>query len=670
MSDPARRHTELVETLRRANHAYYVLNEPELTDARYDELLRELQELESEHPELITPDSPTQRVGAEPSDAFPTVEHREPMLSLANVLEEGEFADWLRRVREGLDGELPELVCEPKIDGLALELVYEDGLLVQASTRGDGRRGEGVLSNVRTIRAIPLRLRVPEDENPPPLAVITGEVFISVADFIALNKERAAEDEKEFKNPRNAAAGSLRQLDPAVTARRPLRFLAYNLARAADYGLESHSACFERLRSWGLPVNHPVRRTREPAEVHDYYEELLTRRAELEHETDGVVVKVDDLALRERLGAVSRSPRWAVAWKYPPRRAVTRLEDIEVSVGRTGVLTPVAVLEPVTVGGVTVSSASLHNADEVERLGVLIGDRVLIQRAGDVIPEVVRPLVEERDGDERPFTMPDNCPACGRPAVRLPDEVAWRCVNADCPAQVRSRIFHFASRAGLDIEGLGPKVIDKLIEAGLIEDIADLFELTPEQIEPLEGFAETSAENLVAAVDAARSVELPNLIYALGIPNVGSTTARLLAQRFGSLDALAAAGEDELTTVEGVGPTMAAAVIDFFAAEGNQLLIERLKAAGINPTLEVEENASTGPLAGLTIVFTGKLSQPRGEYEEAARAAGADTASSVSGNTDLVVAGPGAGSKLDKARELGVEVVDEDEFNRRRGGEQ
>ena len=669
MSDPVRRRAELVETLRRANHAYYVFNEPELTDARYDELLRELQEIESEHPELITPDSPTQRVGAEPSDAFSNVEHREPMLSLANVLEENEFADWLRRVREGLDGELPELVCEPKIDGLALELVYEDGLLVQASTRGDGRRGEGVLSNVRTIRAIPLRLRVPEGENPPSLAVITGEVFISVADFIALNKERAAEDEKEFKNPRNAAAGSLRQLDPSVTARRPLRFLAYNLARAAEHGLTSHADCFARLRSWGLPVNHPVRRTRQPAEVRDYYEELLTRRAELEHETDGVVVKVDDLALRERLGAVSRSPRWAVAWKSPPRRAVTRLRDIEVSVGRTGVLTPVAVLEPVTVGGVTVSSASLHNADEVERLGVLIGDRVEIQRAGDVIPEVVRPLVDERDGDERPFTMPANCPACGRPAVRLPDEVAWRCVNSDCPAQVRSRIFHFASRPGLDIEGLGPKVIDKLLEAGLIEDIADLFELTPEQLEPLEGFAEKSAENLVAAINAARNVELPNLIYALGVPNVGSTTARLLARRFGSLDALMTAGEDQLTAVEGVGPTMAAAVIDFFAAEGNQPLLERLKAAGINPTLEVEENASAGPLAGLTIVFTGKLSRPRGDYEEAARAAGADTASAVSGNTDLVVAGPGAGKKLDKARELDVEIIDEEEFNRRRGGE-
>jgi DNA ligase (NAD+) len=658
LSDYRKRHAELVERLREANYRYYVLDDPSLTDAKYDELLRELQRLEDEHPELVTPASPTQRVGAEPAEGFQSVEHRRPLLSLANVGDEGEFADWLRRVREGLDGEIPLLFCEPKIDGLAVELVYESGRLVQASTRGDGRTGEGVLANVRTIRAVPLQLR----GDVPTEIVVTGEVFMRVGDFLALNETQAERGEKEFANPRNAAAGSLRQLDPAVTARRPLRFLAYNLVGARELGLSSHGDCFERLADWGFPVNHPIATATRAEEVQGYYTRLLNERSELEHETDGVVVKVDDLAARERLGAVARSPRWAVAWKYPPRRAVTVLNDIEVSVGRTGVLTPVAVLEPVTVGGVTVSSASLHNADEVERLGVLIGDRVEIQRAGDVIPEVVRPLTDYRDGTERAFEMPDECPVCGGEAVQLPGEVAVRCLNADCPAQVRARIEHFASRDALDIEGLGPKVVDKLLEAGLIEGPADLFELEADAIAGLEGFADKSARNLIRAINEERKADLPRLVFALGIPLVGSTTARLLARRFGSLDALAAADEEQLTAVEGVGPTMAASISDFFANEANRRLLERLKGYGLDPRLEVEEDVPQGPLSGLTVVFTGSLSRPRREYQERARAAGAKVTSTVSAKTDLVVAGEDAGSKLDKARKLDVEVVDEAGF--------
>jgi len=658
LSDYRERHRELAERLREANYRYYVLDDPSLTDAKYDELLRELQRFEDEHPQLVTPASPTQRVGAEPAAGFQSVEHRRPLLSLANVSDEGEFADWLRRVREGLDGATPLLFCEPKIDGLAVELVYESGRLVQASTRGDGRTGEGVLANVRTIRAVPLQLR----GDVPAEIVVTGEVFLRVDDFLALNEAQAERGEKEFANPRNAAAGSLRQLDPKVTARRPLRFLAYNLVGARELGLGSHGDCFERLADWGFPVNHPTAAVTRVEEVEAYYTQLLNERSELEHETDGVVVKVDDLAARERLGAVARSPRWAVAWKYPPRRAVTVLKDIEVSVGRTGVLTPVAVLEPVTVGGVTVSAANLHNADEVERLGVLIGDRVEIQRAGDVIPEVVRPLTDYRDGTERAFEMPDECPVCGGEAVQLPDEVAVRCLNADCPAQVRARIEHFACRDALDIEGLGPKVVDKLLEAGLIAGPADLFELEADTVAELEGFGEKSAANLIRAIRQERQADLPRLIFALGIPLVGSTTARLLARRFGSLGALAAADEKQLTAVEGVGPTMAASINDFFVNEANRRLLERLKGYGLDPRLEVEEDEPRGPLSGLTVVFTGSLSRPRREYQERARAAGAKVNSTVSARTDLVVAGEDAGSKLDKARKLNLEVVDEAGF--------
>ncbi len=665
MSDPADRHAELVRLIREANRRYYVLDAPELTDARYDDLLRELIALEAEHPELVTPDSPSQRVGATPSERFEPVRHRAPMLSLANVLTVEEFGEWLRRCLDGLDGEEPALVAEPKIDGLAVELVYADGVLVQASTRGDGTTGEGVLANVRTIGAVPLRL----SGRPPSEATITGEVFMEKADFLRLNRSQEELGDKPFANPRNAAAGSLRQLDPQVTARRPLSFLAYNLVDAEGLGCASYRESLVALEDWGFPVNGPRSAVEGVEGILAYYDRLLARREGLNHEIDGVVVKVDSLAQRDRLGAIARSPRWAVAWKFPPERAVTRLVDIKVSVGRTGVLTPVAELEPVMVGGVTVSSASLHNADEIERLGVLAGDFVEIQRAGDVIPEVVGPLVERRDGSEKTFTMPDRCPACGEPVVRLEGEVAVRCVNADCPAQVRERLWHFASRGAMDIEGLGGKVVDRLLAAGLVQSPADLYELTAEKVRGLEGFAEKSAENLVAAIASSRDVSLPRLVFALGIPQVGETTAEALARSFGGITALAAATEEELTAVEGVGPTVAAAVRDFFANPRNARLVERLRGYGIDPRLEVVRK-EPGPLEGLTVVFTGALGIPRDEMAARARAAGAKVASSVSKKTGLVVAGRDAGSKLDKARELGVEVVDEEEFLRRLEGNQ
>ncbi|MCX7022484.1 MAG: NAD-dependent DNA ligase LigA, partial [bacterium] len=657
---PGKRHRELVRLIQEANRRYYVLDDPELSDARYDDLLRELIALEDTHPELVTPDSPSQRIGAAPSERFEPVRHRAPMLSLANVLTIEEFGEWLRRCLDGLEGDEPALVAEPKIDGLAVELVYADGVLVQASTRGEGTTGEGVLANVRTIGAIPLRL----SGQSPPEVIVTGEVFMEKADFLRLNRFQEELGEKPFANPRNAAAGSLRQLDPQITARRPLSFMAYNLVNAARLAFTSHRESFAALTGWGFPVNGPLDAVEGVKGTKVYYDRLLARREGLGHEIDGVVVKVDSLAQRERLGAIARSPRWAVAWKFPPERAVTRLKSIKVSVGRTGVLTPVAELEPVRVGGVTVSSASLHNADEIGRLGVLAGDFVEIQRAGDVIPEVVGPLVERRDGSEKPFKMPDRCPACGEPVVRLPDEVAVRCVNADCPAQVRERLWHFASRGAMDIEGLGGKVVDRLLAAGLVKSPADLYELAAEKVRYLEGFAEKSAENLVAAIAAGRGATLPRLVFALGIPQVGETTAEALARAFGSVAALAAATEEELTAVEGVGPTVAAAVRDFFANPRNARLIERLRGYGIDPRLEVVRK-EPGPLEGLTVVFTGALGLPRDEMTARARAAGARVASSVSKKTDLVVAGLDAGSKLDKARELGVEVIGEEEFLRR-----
>jgi DNA ligase (NAD+) len=662
MGDPAERHRDLVLLIREANRRYYVLDEPTLSDAEYDGLMRELLALEAEHPELATPDSPSQRVGAPPSERFEPVRHRAPMLSLANVLGAEEYAEWLRRCLDGLDGEEPVLVAEPKIDGLAVELVYSGGVLAQASTRGDGTTGEGVLFNVRTIGAVPLRLR----DDCPPEVIVTGEVFLEKADFIRLNRDQEESGEKTFANPRNAAAGSLRQLDSSITARRPLSFLAYNMVNAAVLGLGGHRESLDRLERWGFPVNGPLRVVGGVEEAGAYYAGLLDRRGELGHEIDGVVIKVDSLAQRERLGSIARSPRWAVAWKFPPERAVTELKKIAVSVGRTGVLTPVAELEPVKVGGVTVSSASLHNADEVERLGVLEGDWVEIQRAGDVIPEVVGPLVERRDGSEKPFRMPDRCPVCGEPVARLPDEVAVRCVNADCPAQVRERLRHFASRGAMDIEGLGGKVVDRLLAAGLVKSPADLFELTVEQVRRLEGFAEKSAENLVLAISSSVKATLPRFIYALGIPHVGDSTAEALAESFGSAGALSDATEEELTAVEGVGPEVAAAVRDFFANLRNARLVERLRGYGVDPYLKVARREA-GPLDGLTVVFTGALGLPRDEMAARARAAGVRVASAVSKNTDLVVAGPGAGSKLDRARELGVEVVDEEEFLRRLG---
>jgi len=662
MFDHRKRHRTLCRELSEADHRYYILDDPTLTDTAYDELMRELVALEEKHPELVVPDSPSQRVGVPSSSSFPEVQHQARMLSLSNIQTVGEFSSWRGRLLErlpDLDGEL-ELICEPKFDGLAVELVYTNRLLVAASTRGDGKIGEGILHNIKTIRAIPLRLN---SSAPDQTIVVNGEVYMTKAEFRSLNERQEEAGSKPFANPRNAAAGSLRQLDSRVTAQRALSFYSYHLPDAEQFGFTNQLDALRGLVSWGLPVAWKwIRAPKDLLNLQKHYYKLSEKRQILPFEIDGMVVKVNRFDLRNELGTTARSPRWAIAWKFPPETAITKLRDITISVGRTGVLTPVAVLDPVSVGGVTVSSASLHNADEVRRLGVMIGDKVEIHRAGDVIPEVVRPLEEKRHGYEKPFTMPTRCPSCDTPVVQLPSEVALRCLNADCPAQVRQRLMHYASRDAMDIEGLGGKVIDRLLQAELVRNPPDLYRLVFEQIEELEGFAEKSALNLIEAINRSRDASLERLIFALGLPQIGRTTASALAHRFGSLDKLMTATEEELTSIAGIGPTVTEAVRKYFATPANRHLVERLLSLGINPIEETHPIHQPRPLDGLTVVFTGSLNRPRNELTSLAKDAGAKVTGSVSKKTSFVVVGTDAGSKLAKATDLGVETIDEAEF--------
>jgi len=665
MFDYRKRHRTLCRELNEADHRYYILDDPTLTDTAYDELMRELVALEGNHPELVVPDSPSQRVGAPPSGSFPEVQHQAKMLSLSNIQTIGEFTTWRSRLVErlpDLEGEL-EFICEPKFDGLAVELVYTNRLLVAASTRGDGTVGEGILHNIKTIRAIPLRLN---SSAPDQTIVVNGEVYMTKADFRNLNEKQEEAGKKPFANPRNAAAGSLRQLDSRITAQRSLSFYSYHLPEATKFGYTNQLDALRGLVSWGLPVAWKwIRAPKDILELQKQYRKLNEKRQILPFEVDGMVVKVNRFDLHDELGTTARSPRWAVAWKFPPETAITKLRDIIISVGRTGVLTPVALLDPVPVGGVTVSSASLHNADEVKRLGVMIGDKVEIHRAGDVIPEVVRPIEETRHGYEKPFTMPSRCPSCDTPVVRLPDEVALRCLNADCPAQVRQRLTHYASRDAMNIEGLGGKVVDKLLKSELVRNPPDLYRLVFEQVEELDGFAEKSALNLIKAINQSRDASLERLIFALGLPQIGRTTASALAHRFGSVEKLMNATEEELTSIAGIGPTVTQAVRNYFATPANRHLVERLLSLGINPLEETHPVHQPRPLDGLTIVFTGSLSRPRGELTALAKDAGAKVTGSVSKKTSFVVVGSDAGSKLAKATDLGVETIDEAEFLRR-----
>jgi DNA ligase (NAD+) len=653
----AERAEELRRQLREANHRYYVLDTPTLSDAEYDRLFRELTQLEEAHPELRTADSPTQRVGAQPSEKFAKVQHRRPMMSLANVMSEEELAEFDARVHRLLGDEPVAYVFEPKLDGLAVTLTYEHGRFVQGATRGDGQLGEDVTANLRTIKAVPLQLQA----GAPSVLEARGEVFIPKADFARLNAEREAAGEPTFVNPRNSAAGSLRQLDPRETARRPLSMFFYDVGETAELRFSSHWEKLSKLKELGLRTNPENKLARSLDEIRAHYAELLRRRHDVPYEIDGSVVKVDSEDHRRRLGSVSRTPRWAVAYKFPAEEEATTVEDIQVSVGRTGALTPVAFLTPVHVGGVTVARATLHNEEEVRRKDVRKGDRIFLRRAGDVIPEIVRIIVEARPPEGLPeFRMPTHCPACGAEVHR--EGAITRCTNLSCPAQLHGRLRHFASRGAMDIEGLGDQTCSQLVERGLVKTPADLYALTREQWLGLERMGDKSVDNLLAALERSKETSLRRFIYALGIRQVGEATARALALQFQSVDRLLDATLDELQGVRDVGPEVAQQIHDFTQTAENREAVRRLLAAGIQPAPEVV--LARGPFAGKTVVLTGSLtgySREQAKVEIERR--GGRVSGSVSRKTDLVVAGEDSGSKLKKAAELGVRVVDEAAFS-------
>jgi DNA ligase (NAD+) len=681
-TDAAEHAAELRVALDEANYRYYVLDDPTIEDATYDRLLRELTDLEAAHPELVTPDSPTQRVGAAPSTTFAPVRHDVPMLSLGNAFGHDELREFDARVRRGLgQGDADpgvEYVCELKIDGLAISLRYEGRSFVRGATRGDGATGEDVTANLRTVRAIPIRLRA---DPPGERLEVRGEVFMPRGAFAALNEQLEREGKPLYANARNTAAGSVRQKDPAATAARNLSLWSYQVVGAA--GLASHSESLDLLRELGFPVNPATRRVTGIDDVIGFVDEWAEARKELDYETDGIVVKVDSIGQQQQLGFVSRAPRWATAYKFPAQQVTTKLEEIEVYVGRTGALTPVAHVTPVLVGGTTVRNATLHNIDEIRRRDLRVGDTIVLQRAGDVIPEVVSAVVDARDGSETVWEMPAACPACGTAAVREEGEVVWRCPNPWCPAQRIGGLLHFTGRGGMDVEGAGYAVVNQLIERGLLTEPAELYRLPIETLEGLDRFARKSAENLMSAIDASRRRPLPRILNALGIRHVGEQTAidlatwltREMPRQEGEdeaawtrrvADRLRAAEADELTAVFGIGAVVAEGIATYFRAEQTRDTLHRLIEAGVvaeAPAHGASIEPARGPLSGKTLVVTGTLpGLSRSEAEEAIRAAGGHAASSVSAKTDYLVAGEKAGSKLAKAEQLGVPVLDEEAF--------
>jgi DNA ligase (NAD+) len=647
------------------NYRYYVLDDPVISDAEYDRLMRELAELEAAYPDLVTPDSPTQRVGAAPAAAFSPVVHRAPMMSLGNVYSFEEIRAFDARVRKALGGERVEYVAELKIDGLAVSLTYEDGRFVRGATRGDGTTGEDVTHNLKTIRSIPMRLRLDR-----PLSIdVRGEVYMVRREFHKLNEERRAAGEQLFANPRNAAAGSLRQLDPKVTSARPLDIFVYGIGHLSGAGEDAprtHLDALSLLREAGFRTNPNTKLCLSVDEVVEYCAFWGEQRDALDYEIDGVVIKVNSLAQQASLGATARSPRWAVAYKFPARQATTVVRDIIVQVGRTGALTPVALLEPVELAGSTVSRATLHNEDIIAAKDIRIGDVVVVEKGGDVIPEVVKVVTQRRTGGERAFRMPTKCPECGADVIRLDGEAASRCVGGmGCPAQVRESILHFASRDAMDIEGMGPSLVAQLLESGLVKTVADIYHLRLEDVARLERMGRKSAENLMGAIERSKSRPLHRLVFALGIRHVGERSARDLAERFGTMNRLAAATYEELTGVPDIGPKVAESVLSFFREARNRETLRRLAEAGVNMKEETERSVSqrASAFTGKTVVLTGTLERfTRKEAEEAILARGGRVSSSVSRKTDYVVVGKDPGSKYDKARELGVTVLDERGF--------
>ncbi len=663
----AARLAELRGQIRHHDYRYYVLDDPEISDARYDALMRELRELEAQHPELVTPDSPTQRVSGAVSDAFREVVHAIPMLSLENAFSEQDVLDFDRRVRERLDVETVEYCAEPKIDGLAISLRYERGQLVQASTRGDGSRGEDVTANVRAINSVPLALQ----GKAPPLLEVRGEAYMTRRSFEQINRRAAERGEKTFVNPRNAAAGSLRQLDPKITAERSLDVFCYGIGATTGWTPpRRQSELLAGLRALGLRTSPEIAVVEGASGALEYYRVMQRRREQLGYDIDGVVYKVDRLDWQRDLGFVARAPRWAVAHKFPAQEETTVVRDVEFQVGRTGALTPVARLEPVFVGGVTVSNVTLHNMDELARKDVRIGDTVVIRRAGDVIPEVVRVITELRPKHARIVKLPDRCPACGSHVTRAEGEAVARCSGGlVCSAQRREALRHFASRRAMDVEGLGDKLVEQLVESGRVETPADLFTLDAGELAGLERMGPKSAANLVEALERSKRTTLPRFLFALGIRDVGEATALALANHFGRLEALESATLEEIQQVRDVGPVVAAHVHDFFAEPRNIAVIESLRKRGVEwPDVATARSGDDGVLSGETLVITGTLAtMSRDEARDAARAAGATVTDSVSRKTTLLVVGADAGSKLRKAQELGVTILDEDQFRRRLG---
>ncbi len=647
------------------NRRYYQLDDPEVSDAAYDRLMRELAELEASVPSLDLTGSPTQRVGAAPLEKFGTVTHLTPMLSLANAFSHEEMLEFDGRIRRLLDTEGPiGYVVELKMDGVAVNLLYEDGLLVKGATRGDGEHGEDITQNIRTIRSIPLKFKANPGIAVPARIEIRGEIYMKTEPFRRFNRRRLEAGEPPFANPRNAAAGSLRQLDPQITARRPLDFFCYGIGHVEGASFASHWEILQTLKDWGFPVNERAGRAADIRECIAFYDKTEAGREELPYEIDGVVVKVDALALQDALGAVSRSPRWAIACKYQPTQEQTVVRKIDVQVGRTGVLTPVAIMEPVHLGGVVVSRATLHNEDEIKKKDVREGDTVVIQRAGDVIPEVVKVIVEKRPDGAKPFQMPDTCPVCGSKVVRLEGEVGTRCLEFDCPAQIKLRLAHFASRGGLDIEGMGEAMANILVDSGTVKDPSDLYKIPRERLLTFERMGEKSTDNLLSAIDRSRKPPLDRFLYALGIRHVGEHMARVLAARFEGVEALMTATEEDLIAVQDVGPEVAAAIVSYFANPSNRRMIEKLTAAGVEPQATAGSRAAaSGPLSGKTFVFTGTLGRmTRSAAKTLALSLGGQVSETVKKGVDYVVAGADPGSKLAKAGKLGIPVIDEEQF--------
>lgn len=641
------------------NHQYYVLDKPEISDAAYDKLFRELKKLEEEHPELKTDDSPTQRVGAPPLKSFKTFHHKTPLQSIDNAMNEDELKAFDERVQKGLKKDKITYVAELKMDGLAVALHYKNGKFSQGATRGDGKRGEDITLNLKTIKAIPLTLKEKVSLE------VRGEVYLPYDDFIKLNEQREEADESKFANPRNAAAGSVRQLDSKITASRPLSIFCYS--GTSDQGpvtrnqRKSHFETLDYLRKLGFKVNPYIQKCQGIQEVIKYIKKWEEKREKLDYEIDGIVVKVDSLDDQKKLGATSHAPRWAIAFKYPPLQATSVIEDIKVQVGRTGAITPVAYLKPAHLAGVTVKRATLHNEDQIRRLGIKIGDHVTIQRAGEVIPEVVKVLKDKRRSHVKEFHMPKQCPICGDDIVRPEGEAVSRCVNSECPAQLKERIRHFATRAAMDIEHVGPALVEQLVDKKIVKDVADLYKLDLNTLKKLERFADKSAKNVIDSIQKSKARPFDRLVYALGIRHVGSHVANVIARHFGSIDKVMKASEEELTKVREVGPKVAQSIVSFFKQEGNRHLINKLKGTGLR--VKGEGPRGPQPLKGKTFVFTGGLEKmSREEAQELVVKLGGNYSSSVSKNVDYVVVGENPGSKYDKAKKLGVQIISEAQF--------